>query len=79
MEGRTDYEFRTTVVAGLHDEASFRAIGQWIRGAKRYFLQPFTDRETVPVGGLSAPAQTQLDRFLAIAREYVPETQLRGV
>ena len=79
MAGDTDYEFRTTVVAQLHDEDSFRAIGQWIRGAKRYFLQPFTDRETVPVGGLSAPSQAQLDRYLAIVREYVPETQLRGV
>ena len=79
MAGDTDYEFRTTVVAQLHDEDSFRAIGQWIRGAKRYFLQPFTDRETVPVGGLSAPSQALLDRYLAIVREYVPETQLRGV
>ncbi len=79
MEGSTDYEFRTTVVAELHDEADFRAIGQWIAGAKRYFLQPYTDRETVPTAGLSAPSEARLDRFLSIAREYVPETQLRGV
>ena len=79
MAGGTDYEFRTTVVAELHDEADFRAIGQWIAGAKRYFLQPYTDRETVPTAGLSAPSEARLDRFLSIAREYVPETQLRGV
>lgn len=30
MEGKTDYEFRTTVVDELHDDASFEAIGQWI-------------------------------------------------
>ena len=79
MAGDTDYEFRTTVVAELHGEEDIRAIGRWIAGARRYFLQPFTDRETVPLAGLSAPTQAQLDRFLAIAREFVPETQLRGV
>ena len=78
MAGATDYEFRTTVVAELHGEEDIRAIGRWIAGARRYFLQPFTDRETVPLAGLSAPTQAQLDRFLAIAREFVPETQLRG-
>ena len=78
MAGDTDYEFRTTVVAELHGEEDIRAIGRWIAGARRYFLQPFTDRETVPLAGLSAPTQAQLDRFLAIARVFVPETQLRG-
>ena len=78
MAGDTDYEFRTTVVAELHGEEDIRAIGRWIAGARRYFLQPFTDRETVPLAGLSAPTQALLDRFLAIDREFVPETQLRG-
>ena len=79
MAGSTDYEFRTTVVAGLHGEEDIRSIGRWITGAKRYYLQPFTDRETVPAAGLSAPGKSQLERFLSIAREYVPETELRGV
>lgn len=35
------YEFRTTVVPGIHTEGDFEAIGKWIRGAKRYYLQPF--------------------------------------
>ena len=39
LEGRTDYEFRTTAVAELHDDGSFEQIGKWIRGARRYFLQ----------------------------------------
>ena len=55
MEGRTDYEFRTTVVAELHDADSFRGIGEWIRGARHYYLQKFTDRDTVPFGGFHAP------------------------
>ena len=79
MAGDTDYEFRTTVVAELHDEASFRAIAAWIAGARRYFLQPFTDRETVPAAGLSAPSREALERYAAAVRARVPETRLRGV
>ena len=79
MEGQTDYEFRTTVVAELHDEDSFRGIGEWIRGAKRYFLQKFTDRDTVPFEGFHAPAEDEMREYLRIAREYVPAAELRGM
>ena len=78
LEGRTDYEFRTTTVAELHDEDSFRGIGEWIRGAKRYYLQKFTDRDTVPFGGFHAPADEAMERYLRIVREYVPAAALRG-
>ncbi len=79
MEGKTDYEFRTTVVDELHDENSFREIGKWIRGAKRYYLQKFTDRETVPFEGFHAPADEKMLAWREIAREYVPSAELRGV
>ena len=78
MEGRTDYEFRTTTMAELHDAESFRKIGEWIRGAKRYYLQKFTDRDTVPFEGFHAPADGEMAQYLAIAREYVPEAEIRG-
>ena len=78
MEGRTDYEFRTTTMAELHDADSFRKIGEWIRGAKRYYLQKFTDRDTVPFEGFHAPADGEMAQYLAIAREYVPEAEIRG-
>ncbi|MDR9824089.1 hypothetical protein RCJ22_00535, partial [Vibrio sp. FNV 38] len=78
MEGRTDYEFRTTCVAELHDDESFRQIGEWIRGARKYYLQRFTDRETVPYEGLHAPTDEQLARWIGILRAYIPDTELRG-
>ena len=78
MAGNTEYEFRTTTVAELHDEDSFRGIGEWIRGAKRYYLQKFTDRDTVPFGGFHAPADETMERYLRIVREYVPAAALRG-
>ena len=79
LEGKTDYEFRTTAVAELHDEDSFRQIGPWIRGARRYFLQQFTDRDTVPFGGFHAPAAEDMRSWAEIMRPFVPETKLRGV
>ncbi|MBO6054743.1 MAG: anaerobic ribonucleoside-triphosphate reductase activating protein [Oscillospiraceae bacterium] len=74
-----DYEFRTTVVKEFHEAADFEAMGKEIEGAKQYFLQCFTDRDTGPFGNLHAPSKAELEAFAAIARRYVPETRLRGV
>ncbi len=79
MGGKTEYEFRTTTVAELHDEDSFRKIGEWLRGAKRYYLQKFTDRDTVPFEGFHAPSDDEMRRYLEIARVYVPSAEFRGV
>ena len=79
MNGSTDYEFRTTAVAELHDDSSFEEIGRWIRGAKHYYLQRFTDRETVPYEGLHAPTEEQMKQWADIVRPYVPAVELRGV
>ena len=78
MGGGCDYEFRTTVVKELHDDDSFRTIGPWIQGAKRYYLQPFTDRDTVPFAGFHAPDGETLNRWLEIVRPWVPSAAIRG-
>ncbi|MBQ2061136.1 MAG: anaerobic ribonucleoside-triphosphate reductase activating protein [Oscillospiraceae bacterium] len=74
-----DYEFRTTVVAELHEASDFAEIGEMIRGAKRYFLQAFTDRDSVPFEGFHAPAKEDMLRFADAARPFVREVSLRGV
>ena len=79
MDGDTPYEFRTTVVDQLHKAEDFEAIGRWIAGAKAYFLQPFTDRDSVPFAGLSAPTGDTLEKYASIARVYVPYTSIRGL
>ena len=76
--GAVDYEFRTTVVSELHDEASFAAIGSMIEGAKRYFLQPFTDRDTVAFAGFHAPDTAALQRYAEIVRPFVEAVEIRG-
>lgn len=79
LEGKVDYEFRTTVVRELHDEASFRAIGPWLNGARRYFLQAFVDRDTVLSPGLHPCSRAEMEAFAAIVRPYIPQVELRGV
>ena len=77
--GSTDYEFRTTVINEFHEAADFPAIGAMIQGAKRYFLQRFTDRDTVPYGNLTAPSFEKMHEYAAIMQHFVTNTQLRGV
>jgi pyruvate formate lyase activating enzyme len=79
LEGTLDYELRTTVVKEFHDEASFRAIGLWLAGAKRYFLQSFVDRDTVLLPGLHPCARDELETFADILRPDIPAVALRGV
>ena len=79
MEGKTEYEFRTTAVAELHDDESFTKIASWISGAAHYYLQRFTDRDTVPFKGFHSPTDEQMHRWMEIVRPSIPSVDLRGV
>ena len=79
LEGHVDYEFRTTVVKEFHDGDSFRAIGPWLAGARRYFLQSFVDRDTVLRPGLSSCSREELEDFVQILRPFIPSVELRGI
>ena len=79
MKGSLPFEFRTTAVKELHTAADFSAIGRWIKGAPRYFIQMFKDSGDILERGMSAPDETAMQAFLEAAREFVPEAALRGV
>ena len=78
-ESDIDYEFRTTVIAEFHEEKDFYEIGEMIRGARHYYLQCFTDRETVPFKGLHAPSADALRTYEKIMQAYVKDTHIRGL
>jgi len=44
MNSRLPYEFRTTVVPGIHEEKDFLEIAKWIRGANSYYLQEYREQ-----------------------------------
>ena len=79
MGSGADYEFRTTVIKQFHEPKDFESIADTICGAKRYFLQQFVERDTVPDSALSAPSVEEMEEYLQIVRKYVPSAQLRGV
>ncbi len=74
-----DYEFRTTVVEEFHEKDDFHKIGEMIRGAGKYFIQSFTDRDSVPFGNLHAHSAEQLEVFAGIVAQYVGRSEVRGV
>ncbi|MCL2212613.1 MAG: anaerobic ribonucleoside-triphosphate reductase activating protein [Oscillospiraceae bacterium] len=71
-----DYEFRTTVVRGLHDESDFHEIGKMIQGAKKYYLQNFVQSPSVPKR-LEGFSGEELQAFAEIMRGYIPNTEVR--
>ena len=79
LEGHVEYEFRTTAVRQLHDAASFQAIGRWLQGARRYYIQNFVDRDTVLQAGLSGFEKAELEAFASLVRPFVERVEVRGV
>ena len=80
LGGRVDYEFRTTVVRGIHTKESLTEAAKWIQGAKEYYLQQFKDSGSLILpDGLSAYDKEQMRELADAVREYVPAVRLRGV
>ena len=79
MSGAVDYEFRTTLVAGLHTEREIAEIGRWLEGAPRLYLQSFVDSGDLisdEVGGLDKNTTEALCRLL---KSYIPGCEIRGI
>jgi len=78
MTSGVDYEFRTTVTAELHTPEDFTKIGEWIKGAKRYYIQNFEySGNTIQVGSTSLDSQ-KLDYLLYAVLPYVPNAKVRS-
>ena len=75
-----DYEFRTTAVKGLHTEADFEGIAEWIAGAKEYYIQGFKDSGDLIAGqGLSGFDEREMAALADIVRPRVPGVKVRGI
>ena len=80
MSGNVDYEFRTTVVSGMHTKESIEELACWIAGAKRYYLQAFKDSgNLLHPENLTAFGESEMAKLLEIAQKYIPSAQLRGI
>lgn len=80
------YEFRTTVVKGIHSIEEFDAIGSWLAGSKAYYLQAFrenedllgshTEKDTLAIAVFS---KAEMEQMAELARKYIDKVMLRGV
>lgn len=73
------YEFRTTLVKNFHTADDIALMGEWIRGADRWFLQAFVDSGDIISANLTGFSIDEYSAFLDIARRFMPNAQLRGV
>ena len=80
MTSGIDYEFRTTVVKGIHTVESLTDAAKWIEGAKEYYLQQFKDSgNLLSAEGLSEFSKEEMEKLADAVRPYVPSVTLRGV
>ena len=84
QESGVDFELRTTVVKPLHTAETIMEMARWLsqstnsKPIPRLFVQPFVDRDTVAVGGLSAPEGAELEQFREILSACAEAVALRG-
>lgn len=80
LSGQVEYEFRTTVVKGLHTQESLVAAAEWIRGAEEYYLQQFKDSgDVIAISGLDAFDGPEMHALADAVRQVVPNVEVRGV
>lgn len=75
------YEFRTTVVKGIHTVKEFEEIGRFLAGSQAYYLQAYQDSGDIlgADGAMSAFTKEEMEQMAALAGKYIDKVMLRGV
>lgn len=73
------YEFRTTVVKGIHSIEEFEKIGHFLSGSRAYYLQQFRENENVIIEGFSAFSKKEMEDMVVLCNKYIDKVCLRGV
>ncbi len=76
--GSIPYEFRTTVVKGIHSVEDLRKTAEWIKGTKKYFLQKYRDSGDILGDGCSGFSDEEMDEILNTVKAVIPEAEIRG-
>ena len=79
LEGKVDYEFRTTVVRELHSVFSVEGIGKMIKGAKRHYIQAFIDSGELIGFELNPVPKTEMETLRNVMLKYVDSCEIRGI
>lgn len=74
------YEFRTTVVKGIHTKESLVGAAKWINGAEEYYLQQFKDSgNLIKAEGLGTFSAEEISEFAEEIKPYVKKVKIRGI
>lgn len=79
MNSGVPYEFRTTVVPGIHTEKDFVKIGEWIAGARAYYLQEYRDGRVLDpnIRKKTAGKTLDLEKIKKSMEKYVEKIGVR--
>lgn len=80
-ESGINYEFRTTVVPELLNKDDILAIGRWLQGAKRFYIQQFRGIKTLDKNFVSKKpySEEELEEFCNILKTFVEHCRVRGL
>ena len=87
LKSGVSFETRTTVVEPLHTAESVASMADMVlsltkaagRRIPAWYLQPFTDRETVPFAGLGTPTVETLQAYAKILAPAADVVKIRGM
>ncbi len=78
MQGRVDFEFRTTLMKELHSAEDMRAIGEWLSGDEKLFLQTYREGGDLIVGGFTPFTREETNLLLDVLKKFIPNAEIRG-
>lgn len=79
-ESDLNYEFRTTVVPGLHNTEDITKISQVIQGTQKYYIQNFRPHNTLDpdLADKNGFPPAKLEEFKTVAEQYVDQVNIRN-
>lgn len=79
LEGKVDYEFRTTVIKSMLAPEDFELMGKMIEGAKTYYLQKFIPTKLVNPSFMKKTTYTdeEFQELKKIMDKYVSSCKIR--
>lgn len=78
LENHVDYEFRTTLIDEFHNIEIIKELGEFIKGAKKYRLQKFTDSDTCIERGLHHVSKENALQMKDVLLDYISDVELRS-
>lgn len=78
MTGRTEYEFRTTLIKEFHEFCDMEKIADWIQGSRKYVLQKFAERETCIKRGFHEISKVTAESYRDYLKKFISQVLLRG-